>query len=142
MSIGGGDIKRAASMAACCFMVLLASACGGGYRESPTARSNAVETLLVALVPDEDAATVIQDNQDLKSYLETTLDLPVELVVSTDYSTLIEAATRNDQPHLLRPTVLRDCPQQGPLSGTFCRPVEGRRQHLQSRVDREPGAGD
>lgn len=95
MGMGRGDIRRAASMAACCFMVLLASACGGGPRESPTARSTDVKTLVVALVPDEDAATVIQDNQGLKSYLETTLDLPVELVVSTDYSTLIEAAIRN-----------------------------------------------
>ena len=95
MGIGKGEIKRAATMAACCFMVLLASACGGGSRESPTARSTDVKTLVVALVPDEDAATVVQDNQGLKAYLETTLDLPVELVVSTDYSTLIEAATRN-----------------------------------------------
>lgn len=82
-------------MVACCLMALLTSACGGGGRESPTARSTTVKPLVVALVPDEDAATVIQDNQGLKSYLETTLDLPVELVVSTDYSTLIEAAIRN-----------------------------------------------
>lgn len=96
MGIGKGEIKRAATMATCCCMVLLTSACGGGYPGNPlTERSTAVETLVVALVPDEDAATVIQDNQGLKSYLETTLDLPVELVVSTDYSTLIEAATRN-----------------------------------------------
>lgn len=95
MGIGRGEIKRAVGTVACCCMVLLASACGGGPRESPDARSTAVKTLVVALVPDEDAATVIQDNQGLKSYLETTLDVPVELVVSTDYSTLIEAATRN-----------------------------------------------
>lgn len=76
-------------------MVLLSSACGGGPRPSSSAQSSAVKTLVVALVPDEDAATVIQDNQGLKTYLETRLDLPVELVVTTDYSTLIEAATRN-----------------------------------------------
>ena len=90
-----GEIKRAVSVAACCCLVLLTSACGGGPRQSPTAQSTTVKTLVVALVPDEDAATVVQDNQGLKSYLETTLDLPVELVVSTDYSTLIEAAIRN-----------------------------------------------
>ncbi|MXZ82762.1 MAG: phosphate/phosphite/phosphonate ABC transporter substrate-binding protein [Synechococcus sp. SB0666_bin_14] len=95
MGIGKGEVKRAVGTAACCCMVLLASACGGGPKDSPDARSTAVKTLVVALVPDEDAATVIQDNQGLKSYLETTLDVPVELVVSTDYSTLIEAATRN-----------------------------------------------
>jgi len=95
MGIGRGKTRRAATMVACCLMALLTSACGGGGRESPTARSTTVKPLVVALVPDEDAATVIQDNQGLKSYLETTLDLPVELVVSTDYSTLIEAAIRN-----------------------------------------------
>jgi len=95
MGIGTGEIKRTASMVASCFVILLASACGGGSRESATVRSTAVKPLVVALVPDEDAATVIQDNQGLKSYLETALDVPVELVVSTDYSTLIEAATRN-----------------------------------------------
>ena len=94
MGIARKRIKRAVSTAACCCLVLLASACGGA-RQSPNGRSATVETLVVALVPDEDAATVIQDNQGLKTYLETTLDLPVELVVSTDYSTLIEAAVRN-----------------------------------------------
>ncbi|SAY39205.1 Phosphonate ABC transporter phosphate-binding periplasmic component (TC 3.A.1.9.1) [Candidatus Synechococcus spongiarum] len=76
-------------------MAFLTSACSGEPKPSPTAQSAPVKTLVVALVPDEDAATVIQDNQGLKSYLEITLDVPVELVVSTDYSTLIEAATRN-----------------------------------------------
>ena len=90
-----GEIKRAVSVAACCCLVLLTSACGGGPRQSSTAQPTTVKTLMVALVPDEDAATVVQDNQGLKSYLETTLERPVELVVSTDYSTLIEAAIRN-----------------------------------------------
>ena len=54
-----------------------------------------MSTLVVALLPDENAATVVQDNQALKNHLEKTLDLPVELVVSTDYSTMVEAARRN-----------------------------------------------
>ena len=95
MGIARERIKRAVSTAACCCLVFLTSACGSGAKQSPNARSAMVKTLVVALVPDEDAATVIQDNQGLKTYLETTLDLPVELVVSTDYSTLVEAAVRN-----------------------------------------------
>lgn len=47
--------------------------------------------LRVALLPDENAATVIQNNAGLKAYLETTLDKEIELVVTTDYSSMIEA---------------------------------------------------
>ncbi|MEM9484714.1 MAG: phosphate/phosphite/phosphonate ABC transporter substrate-binding protein [Cyanobacteria bacterium P01_F01_bin.116] len=49
--------------------------------------------LVVALLPDEDAATVVQDNQGLTDYLEKTLDKEIELVVTTDYSSMIEAAS-------------------------------------------------
>ncbi len=49
--------------------------------------------LVVALLPDEDAATIIQDNQGLATYLEETLDKEIELVVTTDYSSMIEAAS-------------------------------------------------
>lgn len=47
--------------------------------------------LRVALLPDENAATLIQNAQPLKTYLEKTLDKTVELVVTTDYSSMIEA---------------------------------------------------
>jgi phosphonate transport system substrate-binding protein len=47
--------------------------------------------LRVALLPDENAATLIQNAQPLKSYLEKTLKKPIELVVTTDYSSMIEA---------------------------------------------------
>lgn len=49
------------------------------------------ETLRVALLPDENAATVIKDNKPLKNYLESTLHKKIELVVTTDYSSMIEA---------------------------------------------------
>ena len=49
------------------------------------------EPLRVALLPDESPATIIQNNQALKSYLEAALDRKVELVVTTDYSSMIEA---------------------------------------------------
>lgn len=48
-------------------------------------------TLRVALLPDEDAATIIKQNQALKDYLEKKLDKKVRLVVTTDYSSMIEA---------------------------------------------------
>ena len=49
------------------------------------------ETLKVALLPDENASTIIKNNQGLKDYLETQLGKKVELIVTTDYSSMIEA---------------------------------------------------
>ncbi|MHB8066576.1 MAG: phosphate/phosphite/phosphonate ABC transporter substrate-binding protein [Desulfobaccales bacterium] len=49
------------------------------------------QTLKVALLPDESPSTVIKNNQGLKDYLEKTLGKKVELVVTTDYSSMIEA---------------------------------------------------
>lgn len=47
--------------------------------------------LRVALLPDENAGTIIQNAQPLKQYLERTLKKEVELIVTTDYSSMIEA---------------------------------------------------
>lgn len=49
------------------------------------------ETLRVALLPDENAATVIKNNRPLEEYLEKTLGREIELIVTTDYSSMIEA---------------------------------------------------
>ena len=49
------------------------------------------DTLKVALLPDENASTVIKNNQPLKNYLEAKLGKKIELVVTTDYSSMIEA---------------------------------------------------
>lgn len=49
------------------------------------------DTLRVALLPDENAATIIQNAQPLKDYLEKALSKKVEIVVTTDYSSMIEA---------------------------------------------------
>lgn len=56
-----------------------------------TTRANPTK-LVIALLPDEDGASIIQDNQGLANYLEETLDKDIELVVTTDYSSMIEAA--------------------------------------------------
>lgn len=49
------------------------------------------KTLRVALLPDENASTLIQNAQPLKGYLERTLGKDIEIVVTTDYSSMIEA---------------------------------------------------
>ena len=49
------------------------------------------KTLRVALLPDENAATIIKKNEGLKAYLENTLNKKIDLVVTTDYSSMIEA---------------------------------------------------
>jgi phosphonate transport system substrate-binding protein len=48
--------------------------------------------LRVALLPDENASTIIQNAQPLKAHLERSLRKEIELVVTTDYSSMIEAA--------------------------------------------------
>lgn len=49
------------------------------------------DRLRIALLPDENAATIIQNAQPLKAYLEGVLKKPVEIIVTTDYSSMIEA---------------------------------------------------
>ena len=49
------------------------------------------DTLRVALLPDENASTIIQNAQPFKEYLGGALDKEIELVVTTDYSSMIEA---------------------------------------------------
>ena len=52
------------------------------------------DTLKVALLPDEDASTIIKKNDGFKKYLENSLHHKVELIVTTDYSSMIEAMRR------------------------------------------------
>lgn len=47
--------------------------------------------LRVALLPDENAASIIQNAQPLKRHLEQTLRKDIEITVATDYSSMIEA---------------------------------------------------
>ncbi|MDZ4842990.1 MAG: phosphate/phosphite/phosphonate ABC transporter substrate-binding protein [Hyphomicrobium aestuarii] len=49
------------------------------------------EKLRIALLPDENASTIIQNAQPLKAYLTTALKKDVEIIVTTDYSSMIEA---------------------------------------------------
>jgi phosphonate transport system substrate-binding protein len=56
-----------------------------------TAQGADPKTLRVALLPDENASTIIQNAQPLKAHLEKVVGKPVELIVTTDYSSMIEA---------------------------------------------------
>ena len=49
------------------------------------------KTLKVALLPDENASTIIKKIQALKDYLQDKLGKNIELIVTTDYSSMIEA---------------------------------------------------
>jgi phosphonate transport system substrate-binding protein len=55
---------------------------------------NDPDVLRVALLPDENASTVLKNNEPLKAYLEQKLHKKIELVVTTDYSSMIEAMRR------------------------------------------------
>ncbi len=49
------------------------------------------DTLRIALLPDESPETVIEVNKPFKAYLEKKLNKEIELIVTTDYSSMIEA---------------------------------------------------
>ena len=70
---------------------LLAS--GAAFAAAPAfAQTRDPSRLRVALLPDENAGTIIQNAQPLKAYLERSLRKEIEIVVTTDYSSMIEAA--------------------------------------------------
>lgn len=71
----------------------LAAAILAAATATATAQTQGLDpkTLRVALLPDENASTIIQNAQPLKAYLEQTLGRRVDLVVTTDYSSMIEA---------------------------------------------------
>lgn len=49
------------------------------------------DRLRLALLPDENAATIIQNARPLQAHLERVLGRPVQIMVTTDYSSMIEA---------------------------------------------------
>lgn len=61
------------------------------FRQPALSQDRDPKRLRVALLPDENAATLIQNAQPLKQYLEATLKKEIELIVTTDYSSMIEA---------------------------------------------------
>ncbi len=72
-----------AALAGCA--VMFAAPSGAQDRSNPA-------RLRVALLPDENMATILQNAEPLKDYLAERLDRDIEIVVTTDYSSMIEAA--------------------------------------------------
>ena len=64
---------------------------GGNNVDKDSNESASKEKLVVALLPDESPSTVIKNNEPLKDYLEKKLNKEIELVVTTDYSSMIES---------------------------------------------------
>ncbi len=76
--------RRDFLLATTAFAIALPSAAAYAQTRDPA-------KLRVALLPDENATTIIQNAQPLKTHLERALAKEIELVVTTDYSSMIEA---------------------------------------------------
>lgn len=75
-------------------LISLLSGCGGEKSGAGAAKSGIDPNpakLRIALLPDESPSTVIKNNEGLRNYLAKTLNKEIELVVTTDYSSMIEA---------------------------------------------------
>ncbi len=73
------------------FLLGLTAAAGLALSAPAFAGTYNPDKLKIALLPDENAATVIQNNKGLVDYLENELGKEIELIVTTDYSSMIEA---------------------------------------------------
>lgn len=82
--VGGQMLKKWSLLAA---IMVLASFAGIAFASGDPDPA----TIKIALLPDENASTIIKKNEGLKLYLEERLGKKIELVVTTDYSSMIEA---------------------------------------------------
>jgi phosphonate transport system substrate-binding protein len=82
-------MRRSALSLGTVLLLSLAAGCGVRERQSVASRP-----LKVALLPDESPATIIRKNEPLRAYLASALKREIELVVTTDYSSMIEAMRR------------------------------------------------
>jgi phosphonate transport system substrate-binding protein len=73
------------------FGALIAIALALGLGRTAVAGDANPAVLKVALLPDENASELIKRNQPLKDYLENQLGKQVQLIVTTEYSSMIEA---------------------------------------------------
>ena len=73
------------------FGTLIAVALAFGLGRAALAGEANPAVLKVALLPDENASELIKRNQPLKEYLEKQLGKEVQLVVTTEYASMIEA---------------------------------------------------
>lgn len=77
---------------------LLAGGCGGENNATdglgiPPAASGSLdpETLVIALLPDEDPATILREHEPFRAWLSERLGRTIELKVHNDYNIMIEA---------------------------------------------------
>jgi phosphonate transport system substrate-binding protein len=73
------------------FGLLIGAALACGLARPALAADADPALLKIALLPDENASEIIKRNQPLKDYLEQSLGKKIELIVTTDYSSMIEA---------------------------------------------------
>jgi phosphonate transport system substrate-binding protein len=73
------------------FAALIGVALTLGLGHAALAAETDPAVLKVALLPDENASELIKRNQPLKDYLEAKLSKKIELIVTTEYSSMIEA---------------------------------------------------
>jgi phosphonate transport system substrate-binding protein len=73
------------------FAILIGIALALGLARPALAADSDPALLKVALLPDENASELIKRNQPLKDYLENQLGKQIELIVTTEYSSMIEA---------------------------------------------------
>jgi phosphonate transport system substrate-binding protein len=85
---GGKMVKISKNIFALIFVALTVILC---FSLASAAGDPDPKVLKVALLPDESPSTVIKNNEGLKNYLESRLGKKIELVVTTDYSSMIEA---------------------------------------------------
>lgn len=71
---------------------LLTSVALAGVSGTVLAAEANPDTLRVALLPDESPQQIIKENEAFEAYLEESLGKEIELVVTTDYSSMMEAA--------------------------------------------------
>jgi phosphonate transport system substrate-binding protein len=77
-------MNRRSLLAAPLLLPALAAGPTSAQTQNPT-------RLRMALLPDENASTIIQNAQPLRAHLAQTLGRDVQVVVTTDYSSMIEA---------------------------------------------------
>jgi phosphonate transport system substrate-binding protein len=82
-------MKRRSSLPGALLLLSLLLLASCGRSSAPINRP-----LKVALLPDESPATIIRKNEPLRQYLASALKREIELVVTTDYSSMIEAMRR------------------------------------------------
>ena len=83
-------LRRLAAVLSAILVVIALTSCTSGG-SGAVSNGEVPDTIRVALLPDENAADIIKQNEPLKEYLEDKLGRRVDLVVTTDYSSMIEA---------------------------------------------------